>query len=530
MPSPSMLRIFISYRREDLAHARNIVTSIKSDPVLRQADIFLDIDTFQPGDRYPDKIKSGIAACDVLVALVSRAWIQQMGELEKETDFLRFELEYALKLGKAILPITVEGVTFPSVAALPPDIAKLATFEQLNVPDRYFDEAMRKLLDHLKGLPEAKSAREPAVPVSDESPIPLRAFGPLHTRWMNFPGPAAALALVWYAIVCGVAWRLGIIAAFTARGTTVAGFWTGHWGPLFLFLMPLGTYFLGLLLRSIVHAMTGLDALIKPREVDPTPFSAFLAERVRVFWRWCPPSALAISTLLTIVADGRDIFAPFEFSCLSRPAEPDWATYGYLSSSRFGPGWYFGFNLLAWSMQLFAGYCAVLSIALTGYLVASVFRFGLEGGGPLERPGRQPGPRYWPRWDHTKQRCGLETLDDVFLQFCIISIIILAACNTSVAANILVKMGPDWGSVFLAAACASMVVVFLIWTFRPYRTNYPPSLPHALEDRDPYLKPSPWPFASEGWTKFLLGLPALLYVVLLCQVVSPLLRIYLPKI
>jgi hypothetical protein len=106
---PLPIRIFISYRREDGAHARLIRERIRRNPQMSHAEVFLDIEAIRLGERYRSKIPDEIESCQVLIALIGREWMGQIGALRRPDDFVRFELELALKQGISIIPVAVDG-------------------------------------------------------------------------------------------------------------------------------------------------------------------------------------------------------------------------------------------------------------------------------------------------------------------------------------------------------------------------------------------------------------------------------------
>jgi uncharacterized protein YukJ len=155
-PGDTGLSVFISYRREDAAHARLIRDRIRVDDELRNARVFLDLEDLRPGERYQADLRRSIAASDAVIVVIGRAWIRRINELQEEKDVLRFELAHALRSQVPIIPVAVDGMTLPEELALPSDIAALAELHQLIIPDAYFDVGMKKLLDVLRAIKPAQ--------------------------------------------------------------------------------------------------------------------------------------------------------------------------------------------------------------------------------------------------------------------------------------------------------------------------------------------------------------------------------------
>jgi hypothetical protein len=335
-------------------------------------------------------------------------------------------------------------------------------------------------------------------------PIVRRALGLVHTRWLLWPKKAAVTAGLFYVGVMIAAGALGILWTFRdPAGREIAGVGNSHWGPLFLFAMPLAAVLLGYYLTALENGLQSIDEVVVPvSQTTAQPFSGFVSGRLRYAWMsWMFPLALATPVILTIVADGRDIIAPLQSRVIPPSKELDWSTAGYLAHPERSPLWYFVFNLLAWCMQIFVGYCAVLVILLTAFLLGVVFRYGL-GGRSITKiftpPSVDPPPeKYQPRWDCTKRRCGLEDLDVIFGFFVALVIFVLLVCSVSILANAYLKKGPDLGSAILAFGAVLLLPAAVFWVFQPYFTNFPKELPADLKGKPGYVEPSPWPFGSE---------------------------------
>jgi hypothetical protein len=68
-----MSRILISYRREDLApYAGRLYDLLESH--FGRDNVFMDIDTIQPGDDFVEAIERAIGSCDAVVAVIGKGW------------------------------------------------------------------------------------------------------------------------------------------------------------------------------------------------------------------------------------------------------------------------------------------------------------------------------------------------------------------------------------------------------------------------------------------------------------------------
>src|SRR5690242_18564211 len=114
-------RIFISYRREDTAGFAGWIFARLSEHFGRD-QVFKDIDSILPGDDFVEEITNAVASCHVLIALIGGRWLTDSAgqrRLDSPKDFVRLEIEAALKRGVRVIPILVEGVDVPSADQLP---------------------------------------------------------------------------------------------------------------------------------------------------------------------------------------------------------------------------------------------------------------------------------------------------------------------------------------------------------------------------------------------------------------------------
>jgi hypothetical protein len=358
------------------------------------------------------------------------------------------------------------------------------------------------------------------------------SFGPVHRWWMTRPKQAAWLALLFYLLVIMSAGHLGILARHFSstsidcsvsvggeesaggKAVTADGFIVGNWGVLYVFAMPLAALLMGLYFGLLDRALLGLDNVIKPIGKSDKPFSQFLVERIRLHWSaWIFPLSLAAPIVLTVIADGRDILAPLQSRAILPSCGNDWSTVGWSAYPHASSLWYFGFNLLAWLMQIFLGYCGVLSLALTGGVLGIVFSYGLGDRSIVELfvpPGAQASPvRYHPEWQYGKSRCGLEDLDVVFLLFVVLNFFALVASATSIFVNVFLRHHATVGSFVLGVGTMVFIPFSCFWVFVPYFSHFPEDFPKDfVADEANRHKPNPWPFGSEKLSWVVVGLTA----------------------
>lgn len=391
-------------------------------------------------------------------------------------------------------------------------------------------------------------------------PTPARsvvghAFGTVHRWWMIKPMQSAVFAFLWYLIVIVTAGSLGIlhrhIQAIAVRctpvgngtpsvGTTITadGFTVANWGILYLFAMPLAAFLMGSYFRLLDNALLTLDDVIKPAgsgEDTKESFTQFLVERIRLQWSsWIFPLSFAAPIVLAVVADGRDILAPVQSQVIPPSCALDWSVVGYTTPGHPAALWYLAFNFAAWTMQVFLGYCGVLALALTGGVLGTVFRYGLGGQRVVDAfrpPAALPVPdRYCPDWKFCLPRCGLESLDFVFMMFVGLNLFALVASATSIFVNVFWRGGATPGSFILAVGTMFFIPLSVFCVFVPYFGHFPEDFPKGfVPDPDHCDKPNPWPFKSEKITWALIGFTTSVWVVLLGVILKSLFPGFLGK-
>ncbi|WP_287603745.1 toll/interleukin-1 receptor domain-containing protein [Thiothrix sp.] len=154
-----MPKVFISYRREDsAAEAGRIYDKLISK--LGEAAVFFDINTIPFGTNFCFYIKEVLMDCDVLLAIIGDNWLNvtynddiRKGQrrLDDPSDFVRTEIEMALKYGVTVIPVLVAQAKMPEESGLPTtltDLASLNAAEARSVRD--FHSQMDRLIQQIE--------------------------------------------------------------------------------------------------------------------------------------------------------------------------------------------------------------------------------------------------------------------------------------------------------------------------------------------------------------------------------------------
>jgi tetratricopeptide (TPR) repeat protein len=121
-------RIFVSYRRADASWP----TRWLSDRLAGQFGsdvVFQDVDSIQPGDDFPAEIEAAVGSCSVLIAVIGPHWAGPEGDrrrLDDPEDWVRLEIETAIRREVRIIPVLVDGARMPTAAELPESLHVLA--------------------------------------------------------------------------------------------------------------------------------------------------------------------------------------------------------------------------------------------------------------------------------------------------------------------------------------------------------------------------------------------------------------------
>jgi len=117
-----MSKIVISYRRTDSPGTVGRIFDRLEGHYGRES-VFLDIDDIPLGTDFREHINRALQECEVLIAVVGVHWLgardQGPSRIMDENDFVRIEIDTALKRGIPVIPVLIDGATMPEVSNLP---------------------------------------------------------------------------------------------------------------------------------------------------------------------------------------------------------------------------------------------------------------------------------------------------------------------------------------------------------------------------------------------------------------------------
>jgi len=158
--------IAMSYRRSD---SQDITGRIfdRLAGHFGSASVFRDIDNIRPGLDFREQIADALSRTNVLLAVVGPNWFGFAGGVEPrisdEGDFVRIEIETALKRSIPVIPILVSGAKMPSPAQLPESLQSFSFRHALTVDSgQDFDHHMSRLIRSIDRLVAESANRNPA--------------------------------------------------------------------------------------------------------------------------------------------------------------------------------------------------------------------------------------------------------------------------------------------------------------------------------------------------------------------------------
>ena len=198
--------IFISYRRrgESTGYTGRLADRLKR--AFGEDEYFRDLEDIKAGLDFGQVIERHLACCKVVLVIIGTDWLtladaSGRSRLSDPGDWVRLEVEGALKRDLLVLPILVGGATMPGADQLPETIRALARRQAVDLSDSRWDYDVEQLLNRISetvGVP-------PRVSVPTTTPTVERRFEerPHRIRWREMGWWAFAAVLIgvlglWY--------------------------------------------------------------------------------------------------------------------------------------------------------------------------------------------------------------------------------------------------------------------------------------------------------------------------------------------
>jgi len=148
-------QIFISYRRDDAAYVTGHINDLLRKEFGDEA-VFTDVDNIALGVDFRAVLDQTVSQCQVLLAVIGAEWLtvsDQDGRsrLEDPADFVRIEIESALKRDVPVIPLLVSGAKMPAAEDLPDSLRDFAFRNGTQIrPAPDFNVDMARLIKNLQ--------------------------------------------------------------------------------------------------------------------------------------------------------------------------------------------------------------------------------------------------------------------------------------------------------------------------------------------------------------------------------------------
>jgi hypothetical protein len=160
--------IFISYRRtEGAPYAGRLADALSIQFGADQ--VFLDINSVNPGERFPGIVEAKLSACEVLLAVIGPTWLtvtdtSGQRRIDNPDDLVRSEIATALgRPDVLVIPILIGTTSMPAAADLPNPLARLAECNAVRITDETWGDQMARVIRALEKVierPEAASVND----------------------------------------------------------------------------------------------------------------------------------------------------------------------------------------------------------------------------------------------------------------------------------------------------------------------------------------------------------------------------------
>ena len=145
---PGRIAVFVSYRRSDRYQVRSLVGLFPTS----RFDIFRDIEAIRAGEIFSDQIVDHIAASDIFLAVIASGWVTDLPRLQDPEDWVRKEIEFALKHEVPIVPVLVDSAEMPDSQQLPPVLREFTSRQWRNLRDNDFERDVMALISEIEEL------------------------------------------------------------------------------------------------------------------------------------------------------------------------------------------------------------------------------------------------------------------------------------------------------------------------------------------------------------------------------------------
>jgi hypothetical protein len=156
-------KIFISYRRGDDPGAVQALFA-RLEQAFTRDRLFIDIYSIEPGLDFVNVLKEQLAACDAMIPVIGEGWLDARDEagvrlLDDPDDFVRIEIESALKQAKRVIPVLVGKAEIPHANDLPDTLKPLLRRQAVRLTHERFWSDAQDLVNAIQKALESAEAQ-----------------------------------------------------------------------------------------------------------------------------------------------------------------------------------------------------------------------------------------------------------------------------------------------------------------------------------------------------------------------------------
>jgi hypothetical protein len=140
--------LFISYRRSDTTgEAGRLADSLEH--LMGAACVFRDADDIRAGEDFASVLQQELAGTQAVIVLIGKRWLSELNARlnRPEPDFVRIEVATALRLGKTVIPVLLQGAELPPADALPEDLRGLVARQAVSLREEAWAPDTVRLAD-----------------------------------------------------------------------------------------------------------------------------------------------------------------------------------------------------------------------------------------------------------------------------------------------------------------------------------------------------------------------------------------------
>ncbi|MPV36543.1 TIR domain-containing protein [Georgenia subflava] len=172
--------VFLSYRREDTKH---VAGRLGDRLTQRFDDVFMDIDTLEPGVDFAAAIRRAVGECDVLLALIGENWVDAVDDqgarrLDDPDDWIVQEIKVALDRNIRVVPVLVDSVPMPRRSELPEVLTPLADRHAAALRYESFDSDAESLITAVERALAPPADDVPRVDLPGDDTSTIAGVGP----------------------------------------------------------------------------------------------------------------------------------------------------------------------------------------------------------------------------------------------------------------------------------------------------------------------------------------------------------------